>query len=379
MFFAIMLACQQDVLSEYQKSLAPVHETITKAPQNWKPDIMIRLNYNKISEILKPILQASIGKGKFTYSVLGSPIQININNQIKGLTISNAKNNTLKLKMDLEGFSKWKAFGRTSKIPYQGSISLRVNLLFQDEQVKVKILNVSSVDIEINNSMIDLSKPFQSWIRDELKKQKPYSVLEVDLEQLPLLDFRVTSSKNAAHIESISKYDHGQYLSPSNEPLSRDFELRASNGLVDTMLRLGGIELGQPVDGVYVDPYHLSILNEELSILVRLWKTEGLMQGMRSYDVQGSYGIANNRVAVKLDDFTTLEESIGYGKFNPILLIGENFIEKKVLERIQPVFPSSHGTQFQKYRLEGQLQSIESNEEELSIHGNIVVKEKKKR
>ena len=66
---------------------------------------------------------------------------------------------------------------------------------------------------------------------------------------------------------------------------------------------------------------------------------------MRSYDVQGSYGIANNRVAVKLDDFTTLEESIGYGKFNPILMIGENFIEKKVLERIQPVFPSSHGTQ----------------------------------
>ena len=52
------------------------------------------------------------------------------------------------------------------------------------------------------------------------------------------------------------------------------------------MLRLGGIELGQPVDGVYVDPYHLSILDEELSILVRLWKTEGLMQGMRSYDVQ---------------------------------------------------------------------------------------------
>ena len=379
MFFAIMLACQQDVLSEYQKSLVPVQETITKAPQNWKPDIMIRLNYNKISEILKPILQASIGKGKFTYSVLGSPVQININNKIKGLTISNAKNNTLKLKMDLEGFSKWKALGRTSKIPYQGSISLRVNLLFQDEQVKVKVLNVSSIDIEINNSMIDLSKPFQSWIRDELKKQKPYSVLEVDLEQLPLLDFRVTSSKNAAHIESISKYAHGQYLSPSNEPLSRDFQLRASNGLVDTMLRLGGIELGQPVDGVYVDPYHLSILDEELSILVRLWKTEGLMQGMRSYDVQGSYGIANNRVAVKLDDFTTLEESIGYGKFNPILLIGENFIEKKVLERIQPVFPSSHGTQFQKYRLEGQLQSIESNEEELSIHGNIVVKEKKKR
>ena len=379
MFFAIMLSCQQDILSEYQKSLVPVHETITKAPQNWKPDIMIRLNYNKISEILKPILQASIGKGKFTYSVLGSPIQININNQIKGLTISNAKNNTLKLKMDLEGFSKWKVLGRTSKIPYQGSISLHVNLLFQDEQVKVKILNVSSIDIEINNSMIDLSKPFQSWIRDELKKQKPYSILELDLEQLPLLDFRVTSSKNAAHIESISKYDHGQYLSPSNAPLSRDFQMRVSNGLVDTMLRLGGIELGQPVDGVYVDPYHLSILDEELSILVRLWKTEGLMQGMRSYDVQGSYGIANNRVAVKLDEFTTLEESIGYGKFNPILMIGENFIEKKVLERIQPVFPSSHGTQFQKYRLEGQLKSIESNEEELSIQGNIVVKEKKKR
>ena len=101
MFFAMMLACQQDILSEYQKSLAPVYETITKAPPNWKPDIMVRLNYNKISEILKPILQASIGKGKFTYSLLGNPIQININNQIKGLTISNAKNNTLKLKIDL--------------------------------------------------------------------------------------------------------------------------------------------------------------------------------------------------------------------------------------------------------------------------------------
>ena len=59
--------------------------------------------------------------------------------------------------------------------------------------------------------------------------------------------------------------------------------------------------------------------------------------------------IANNRVAVKLDDFTTLEESIGYGKFNPILMIGENLL-KKVLERIQPVFHllMAH---FQKYRV----------------------------
>ena len=51
MWLALVLGCRNDIKTEYEKSIAPIYDTITKVPDNWNPDVMIRLDYDKISEI----------------------------------------------------------------------------------------------------------------------------------------------------------------------------------------------------------------------------------------------------------------------------------------------------------------------------------------
>ena len=378
MLLTLLVGCGHNMGMEYEKSISSIQDTITEAPSNWKPDTMIRLDYNTISEILQPFLQDVIGSGKFSYSILGNPIQITINNKITSLQLKNAQNDRLKLKVNISGAGSWKALGLTSKIPYQGSVTLQLSILYKNGSVQIVIADISSVDVAINNNMVDLSKPFQTWISEELQKLKPQSVLEIDTSQIPYLDFRVKTTLPSINIEGISHYNHQQYLSPKIEALTEDFQIRISNGLINTFLRIGGQEIDTQINGLYVDPYGLSFFDDKLSILVRLWKTEGWMQGMRGYQVNGTYSINKNNIMMQLDSFEKLEESMGYMKLNPIVMLGENFIEHKVLDRIRPVIPSSKDTKIKKYTIDAQLKSIGSDANELFLNGDITMSNQKK-
>ena len=381
MLLTLLIGCGQNMGLEYEKSISSIQDTITEVPPNWKPDTMIRLDYKKISEILRPLLQEVIESGKFSYSILGNPIQIKIKNKITSLQLKNAQNNRLKLKINISGTGSWKALGLTSKIPYQGSITLQLSVLYKNGMVQVAINDISSVDVAINNNMVDLSKPFQSWISQELQELKPFSILKIDASEIPFipfLDFRVETSLPSINIEGISQYNHKQYLPSKMEPLTEDFQLRMSNGLVNTCLRMVGTELKTPIAGLYVDPYGISFIEDKVSVLVRLWKIEGWMQGMRGYQVNGSYAITNNKFSVKFDSFENLEESMGYMKHNPILMLGENFIENKFLDRLNSVLPSSQGTKIKQYKIDAHLKSIGSDSNEVFLNGNIEMSEKRK-
>ena len=101
MLLALLVGCGQDMGLEYEKSIGTINNTITEVPSNWKPDTMIRLDYAKTSELLRPFIQDVIGSGKFSYSILGNPIQIKIKNKITSLQLKNAQNNRLKLKVNI--------------------------------------------------------------------------------------------------------------------------------------------------------------------------------------------------------------------------------------------------------------------------------------
>ena len=111
--------------------------------------------------------------------------------------------------------------------------------------------------------------------------------------------FSGTNISSSINIERISHYNHQQYLPPKIESLTEDFQVGISNGLVGTLLRIGGTEIEPPLEGLYVNPW-IDLFENRCPFLFDS-ETEGWMQGMRAYEVHGSYDIRKNKVGMELD------------------------------------------------------------------------------
>ena len=376
-----LIACNNQLIKEYEQEKETVLQAAPALKDNWKPDILLRLDYGAISKIAKRYVEKEIkGYKPLKKKFLGKEFVAKPKLNLKTLTLSDAPaKDAIQFRTVLDGnFTlSWGPFKEKlkTKAVLQGIAKIELN----DGENQLSFSKLQKIKITIGElGGKNIAPMLEEWLEKEFLKTKKISLGSFDLSNLHLRGIRLNSTPTSTNIEMRSDTLHTNNLKPSKLQLKRDWELQVHQDVLLGWSRRLAFEKGIIDYGVAVDPRKFSVTEQEFDIDVRLWKLDGFSKWWREYSVHGDIAERKGRFKFTTDEITKADDSKGVSVVDPLVVLAESLLLDDMTEKLTYALPMQKKSTLDGLTWKFKVENFKGHGDQLSITGSWTEVQKKK-
>ena len=377
-----LLACNNQLVQEYELEKEAIFQTAPALKDNWKPDILLRLNYDAISKIAKRYVEKEIqGYKPLKKTFLSKEFIAKPKLKLTKLTLSDAPaKDEIKFQTILEGkfILSWGPFKETLNTKAVLNGVAKIQLDEGENTLSFTKLNKMKITIGKIGGQ-NIAPLLEDWLRKEFLDSKTVSLGAFDLSKFPLRGLRLNSTPTSTNIEMRSDTLHTNNLSPSKLSMKKDWELQVHEGVLLGWSRKGAFEKGIIDYGVAIDPRSLSVTDQEFDIDIRLWKLEGWDKWWREYSIHGAVEKKKVRFKFAANEITKQDTSKGISLIDPLLVLAESFLLDDMTEQLTYALPMQKKKDINGLFWKFKIETLKGHGDEISIKGSWDEAPKKKK
>lgn len=376
-----LLACNNQIIQEYEQEKETALQTAPKLKDNWKPDILLRLNYDAISKIAKRYVEKEIKSYKaLKKNFLGQEFVANPKLELKRLDLSDAAgDNEIQFQTTIEGniILSWGPFKETLKMKAVLNGIAKIEL--DDGENNLSFSKLQKIKLTINQfGGKNIAPMLEEWLEGEFLKTKKISLGSFDLSNLHLRGIRLKSTPTSTNIEMRSDTLHENNLTPAKLQLIKDWELLVHEDVLLGWSRRFAFEKGIIDYGVAIDPRKFSVTEQEFDIDIRLWKLEGVSKWWREYSVHGDIAQQKRKFKFTTKEVTKQDDSKGVSVIDPLVVLAESLFLDDMAEQLTYVLPIQKKSNLDGITWKFKVDNFRGKGNQISIKGswNEVLKNK---
>jgi len=359
-----------------------------KAPSplsdSWNPDIVLRLDYKRISELASHVLSKTLedipsAKKEF----LGFKATLTPKLKVKRLVISDAPSKEdVQVLAVLEGPVKWKLGSKSGKESVKLRIKTNATVKNINGQLSLHITKLDSLKAQVSEiainplKSVDLSPWIEEWMGKQLSNLPPIPMGSINL---PVRGIRLNSTPVSQNVEIRSNIEHPLNVSTPALALEEDWELFVHQDTLLGWTQQKAFSMGVVGYGVAIDPVDLKIQEDAFELALRLWKIEGRGLWWRDYTATGTIEQKAHKLKLKGESVTEGDKSKRAGLADPLALIAESFILDGISDQLSQSLPNSKSTQMSGLKWKLQLEDWSASGQSVKLSGSIDVSEAKKK
>lgn len=374
--FSLFYGCNNDIVAEYTERKKSLQASPTDLQENWKPDIVLRLNYEHLTTLAQILVNEQLESSKsFHKDVLGFDLNIQPSLVLTSLRLSDDANSEhIQIEGTIKGPWKWTVGSFKGKEHSSIQFSGSVNTEFRDGQVYLHIDEIQSLNIQINDlkmgliQSINISKPLEVWLKEEILKTPPIPIRELSL---PVRGARLFSTPTGEQIEIRSQVNHTHNLTTPTEPFSEDWQAWIHQDTLLGWAQEAAFNLDTVAYGIALDPKDLNITDQEFNLDLRLWKIEGLGKWWRDYQAIGILERRDNTIHLVSQSITENGNSPRAGLADPLALLAEGFIMEAISDNLNQTFPLQQSKTKNKHEWSMTIDSWQGRQEAFIVNGSI--------
>ena len=371
-----LYGCNNDIAIEYALRKDEILQTAPELSPNWKPDIILRLNYEHLSDIAEILINEQLRTAKsFNKDFMGVSLKVVPKLQLEELELSDAPDGDhINIQGVIRGPLKTTVANLSTtertRIQFSGS----VNTFFENGQVFLKIDELPKLNVQINEfklgfmTSINIGGPLEDWLRREILDTPPIPLKKFDL---PFRGARLTSTPNAEHIEIRTNVNHNNNIQTPDGVFDEDWEAWIHQDTLLGWAQEKAIELGNVGYGVVIDPVDIDIQQQDFELDLRLWKVQGRGQWWRDYTALGSIEQRNKKIALIANSVEETGKSKRAGLVDPLALLAEGFILEAIAENLHQSLPSQQSKTNNAHKWSMVLKEWNGEQEALKVSGAI--------
>jgi len=339
----MLFACYNQIVLEYEAEKALLMQAPAPLEENWKPDMILRLNYGVISKLSIPHLQDNFTKStSISKNILGATLKVTPEMTVKRLQIADApENNQVTIRGAVEGKIPWKLGilegTETCSASFQGKATVGMN----DGAATLKMDSIELFRLHVDTlGGQDIAPLLEGWLQDSLIATKAITLSEFELSQTPIRGIRLNTTPTSTNIEMRSYTTHSGNILTPKLAMKPDWELYMHQETMLGWLRLAAFEQGIISNGMAVDPRDFNINDQVFELDVRLWKLEGRGKWWREYKTMGTIEKEENKLIFVGKATKGEDKSRGANLVDPLAFIAETMILDKVSDTLSYTLPA---------------------------------------
>ena len=379
----MFLGCQNHIADEYATRKAQILATPPALSEHWSPDIILRLDYNRMSELTNLVVNDKLQKLPATKKeFLGFTMGMQPKLSVQRLQIADAPAaDEVQITATLKGVLNWNVGPKKGKEPLVVRIKTNAQVLNDNGELSIKMnqidtLNVQLAKVGINPlKSIDLSPWLQELMEEQLNTLPPIHMGSINL---PVRGLRLNSTPLSQQVEIRSNIDHNNSLTTPSLALEKEWELWVHQDTLLGWTQQKAFSMGVVGYGVAVDPVDLQISENNFELALRLWKIEGRGLWWREYTANGTIEQKKSKLQLNGDSVTEGSKSPKAGLVDPLALIAESFILDGISEQLSQSIPTNKNTKMNGRVWKLEMDEWSSTQNALTLSGAIDVSKAKK-
>lgn len=379
----IFLGCQNHIADEYATRKAQILATPPTLNEHWNPDIILRLDYNRMSELTSLVVDDQLQKLPATKKeFLGFAMGMQPKLSVQRLQVSDATaDDEVQVSTVLKGVLNWNVGNKKGSESLVVRIKTNAQVLNDNGDLSIKMnqidtLNVQLAKVDINPlKSIDLSPWLQELMEEQLNNLPPVHMGSINL---PVRGLRLNSTPLSQHVEIRSNVDHNQTLPTPGLALEKEWELWVHQDTLLGWTQQKAFSMGVVGYGVAVDPVALQISENNFELALRLWKIEGRGLWWREYTATGTIEQKKNKLQLNGNSVREGDKSPKAGLVDPLALIAESFILDGISEQLSQSIPTNKTTYMSGRVWKLEMDEWSSSQNALRLSGSIDVSKAKK-
>ena len=377
LLFFSLIGCSGKIKSLYEQEKSNALLVLTEAPDDWKPDLRLRIAYSTINDLGKEALNTKLKKVKINHKILRSEVALVFKNEVQSFRIQDTPDESFGFKTRIKGTLDLDTLILKKTIPYSLSFEGDVEIFEKDGSILGRLQSAKKLSLktqEIPN--LDLSGILEGWFKENIPKTKPFELTKLDLQNLQLRAINIDSNTKSADINMLSNVNGSRPIPRPDTKIKSDWELQLSQSLLKGWARRAAFKKGILQHGIAIDPKNIQLENQDFSMDLRLWKLEG-GQWWRDYSITGDIDIKDKKLHLQGKEVKEIAESNWAGLADPLALLAEGFILDTIKEQINYAIPSQHSTNLQGRKLKAVLKNVRGENRHLSLYGSFEEESKK--
>ena len=378
----LLIGCQNHIADEYAARKSVILQAPSVLQDNWSPDIVLRLDYTRISELATHVLDNTLQDiPSSTKEFLGFKAKLTPNLGVKRLVISDASSKEeVQVFAVLEGPIKWKLGKKTGEESVKLRLKTNAKVENDNGQLSLHITKLDSLkaqlsDISINPlKSVDLSPWIEEWMGKQLSDLPPIQMGSINL---PVRGIRLNSTPLSQNVEIRSNIEHSMNTKAPPLALEEDWELWVHQDTLLGWTQQKAFSMGVVGYGVAVDPVGLKIQEDAFELALRLWKIEGRGLWWREYTATGTIEQKEHKLKLKGNSVEEGDKSPRAGLADPLALIAESFILDGISDQLSQSLPNHKSTQMSGLKWKLKLEDWSASGASVKLSGSIDVSKAK--
>jgi|GEM_PF-6984241 len=380
----MLLGCQNDIAEQYAQRKATIENAPPALSANWNPDIVLRLDYQRMSELAVAVLDKKIqelpaAKKEF----LGFKARIKPILTIKRLTISDAPTaEEVQVVSILEGQLKWSLGQKKGSEPIRLRLKTNAQVHTDDGELNLTINKIDSLSAKLASvsinplKSVDLGPWVEEWMGAQLQNLPPVKMGSITL---PVRGIRLNSTPLSQNVEIRSDINHLQHIQTPPLALEHEWELWVHQDTLLGWTQQKAFSMGVVGYGVAIDPVDLQVSEDAFELALRLWKVEGRGLWWREYTASGKLTQKKHKLSLSGESVIEGDKSPRAGLVDPLALIAESFILDGISEQLSQSLPNHKSTHMNGLKWKLKLDDWTATQDTVCLSGNIEVSNPKKK
>ena len=380
MFYLFLLtACSDKITQEYDARKSEILQASPPAPNDWQPDIVVRLQYDAISKLSKEILEYEINQLRFTQKVLITNMSLQPKLKVEKWEVT-AKNNQIHISAKFVGSWLYDiallSGSENTSITFDGIAKIEM----KDNQIWLSLTSIQKLQVELASIQgFDLSNNIEQWLNTQLVKLPPISMGTFDTKSYPIRDIRIHTTAQSQNIEILSTAKHNQHLPTLSNEITNDWQAIIHQQTALHWAQTLAFSKGVISNGVAIDPVSMKIADNDFTMDLRLWKIEGVGLWWRDYTTTGTIHRLKNQLKFEGTSVVEGEKSPKAGLVDPLALLGEGLILEAIADNLLYSVPTQKKGKLDAGTWNVQLENFKGVNDTLELSGALVFTENSKK
>ena len=135
LLFFSLFGCSGKIKSLYEQEKSNALMVLTETPENWTPDMRLRIAYNTISTLGKEALNTKLKRIKINHKILRSEVTLAFENEVQSFRIQDTPDESFGFKTRIKGTLDLDTLIVKKTIPYTLSFEGDVEIFEKDGSI----------------------------------------------------------------------------------------------------------------------------------------------------------------------------------------------------------------------------------------------------
>ncbi len=379
----MFIGCQNHIAEEYAQRKALIEQNAPALKANWNPDIVLRLNYTRMSDLAASVLEHKLDTLPATKKeFLGFKARLKPSLKIKRLVISDASSDDeVSILAVLEGKVNWKLGNKKGSEPTKVRIKTLAKVINDNGELTLSIQQLDQLKATLSKvglnplKSVDFSPWIEEWLNGQLSNLPPIRMGNITL---PVRGLRLNSTPLSQNVEIRSNIVHSENIEQPKLALEHDWELWVHQDTLLGWTQQKAFSMGVVGYGVAVDPVDLQVSEDAFELALRLWKIEGRGLWWREYTATGIITQKKHKLSLQGESVVEGDKSPRAGLVDPLALIAESFILDGISDQLSESLPTNKSKNIDGMKWKLLLEDWTASNDSVQLRGSIDVSKRNK-